>query len=235
MTAPDGVEQVEIKVNFGAAQIERAMQVFGLDPAAGKDRRIWFGEVTDGRDGPDALPLLGRGVILRVRAQADEGDVTLKLRGPDGCVDAAAWSVRVQDLDAEAKLEGDWAGRRLVSASLGADFARAGCDELGTAHPSVGALMSDGQRQLARELLVPLADVALLGPIASHKWKSAGDVEAELWTVDDLRFLEVSVVAKKDPEKAQHRLEQRARDAGLTLDDDQDPKTTRVLRHLAAR
>jgi hypothetical protein len=226
--APDDVDQFEIKVNFGAAQIEKAMQVFGLDPDAGKDRRIWFGEITNGRDGREALPLLGRGVILRVRAKEDEGDVTLKLRGPDGCIDAGAWRDRTRGLD--AKVEGDWAGRRLVSASLSADFDAAG-DELD--HPSLTALMSDAQRALARELLIPISAVELLGPIASRKWK-VGDVEAERWVVDDLTFLEISVVTKKDPEKAQHRLEQHARDGGLKLEDDQEPKTTRVLRHLAS-
>ena len=231
--APGDVEQFEIKVNFGASQIEEAMQVFGLDPDAGKERQSWFGEITSGRDGRDALPLLGRGVILRVRAQADEGDVTLKLRGPDGCLDAAAWGKRTAGLD--AKLEGDWAGRRLVSASLDADFGQEGSAELNTDHPSVTELMSEAQLSLADELMIPTAGVELLGPITSRKWKATDDVAAELWTVDDVAFLEVSVVTKKDPEKAQHRLEQRALDGGLVLDDDQEPKTTRVLRHLATR
>ena len=48
MTVPGGLA-VEIRVNVGAAQIEKAMQVFGIDPDEGKQRRIWFGEVVDGR------------------------------------------------------------------------------------------------------------------------------------------------------------------------------------------
>jgi len=229
-----GVERFEIKVNFDAAQIGRAAEVFDLDPRAATDRRIWFGEVTGGRDGADALPLLGRGVILRVRVEDDGGDVTLKLRGPDGCVDVAGWATRTAGLDGDAKVEGDWAARRLVSASLRTDLGPARHAVLDTDRPSLAALLSPGQRDLAADLLVPVDAVTLLGPVASRKWKD-DDLEAELWTIGDLRFLEISAVTKKDPEKALHRLEQRARDAGLTPDTGPDPKTTRVLRHLATR
>jgi hypothetical protein len=226
----DGVDRFEIKVNFAAAQIDKAMEVFGIDPAAAKQRRIWFGEVVSGRDGRGALPLLERGVILRVRAKAHSGDVTVKLRGPDGCLDVAAWRARTQGLD--AKVEGDWAARHLVSASLDATFEASVPN--GSA-PAPATVLSTAQKALARDLLVPLDQVELLGPIDARKWDPDGDdgVAAELWTVDDLRFLEVSVVTEDDPEKAQEQLRGRARDAGLTLDEGQDPKTTIVLRRLA--
>lgn len=233
MTAVD----VEIKVNVEGAQVEKAMQVFDLDPDDAKKRAIWFGEIVTGGDGRGALPLLGRGVILRVRAKKrDAGDVTLKLRGPDGCIDVPAWTERVRDL-ADAEIEGDWADRHLVSASLTADFGRAGRDELETAAPSIVALMSDEQKKLAHELFVPLDDVVLLGPITARKWEHEhdGDVDAEEWTVGDLHFLEISVVAAAEPEKAQQELRQRALDGGLEFEEGQEPKTTRVLRHLAGQ
>jgi hypothetical protein len=44
---------VEIKLNFGAAQIENAKNVFGLDGEP-EQREIWFGEVIDGLAGRDA-------------------------------------------------------------------------------------------------------------------------------------------------------------------------------------
>ncbi len=98
---------VEIKVNFTGSQIEQAKTVFGLDRES-KDRKIWFGEIVTGHDGRDALPLLERGVILRVRAtKKKSGDVTLKLRGPDGCIDAAAWD----EADGEPHRRGEARGR----------------------------------------------------------------------------------------------------------------------------
>jgi len=225
---------VEIKVNFEGAQIEQAMQFFRLDPGEAKKRKIWFGEVLTGEGGRGALPLLGRGVILRVRGKKkDSGDVTLKLRGPDGCVDAARWTAHTAGVADETKVEGDWADRRLVSASLVADFTDR---ELEPPGPSILALMPDGQQELARELLfIPLDEVELLGPIAARKWehKHEGDVDAEEWTVGTQRFLEISVLAHDEPEKAQEELLRRVKDAGLTAEEGQEPKTTRVLKFLA--
>jgi hypothetical protein len=231
----DGPTRFEIKLNVEAPQIARAMQIFGIEERDGKDRRIWFGEIIDGRDGVDALPLSARGVILRVRTKANGGDCTLKLRGPDGCLDAAVWRKRTDELGDAATFEGDWAGRRLVSAAVDHDLdddARATMD--GPA-PVVADLLSEQQRLLAHELLVPLGPVTLLGPIAARKWKLDGGLEAERWTVDaQLRFLEISQVTD-EPEEAQRLLEQRARDGGIDLDPNQVTKTTRVLRHLAER
>lgn len=227
---------VEIKLNFGASQIERAKEVFGLDPARADKRDIYFGEVRSGQEGRDALPLLRRGVILRVRAtKKKSGDVTLKLRGPDGCLDGAAWSTRTTGLTDEVKLEGDWADRRLVSASLTADSEGAGREDLAAGVPPIATLLSKEQTDLATDLLVPVGDVELLGPISALKWKHErdGDVDAEEWRVGDLHFLEVSVLATTDPEEAQRALRQRAVAADLTPEEGQEPKTTRVLRHLA--
>jgi hypothetical protein len=232
--ATDQVDQYEIKLNVASSDVEKAMALFGIKPDKGKDRRIWFGEVLSGDDGRDALPLLGRGVILRVRAKKSGGDVTLKLRGPDGCLDVAAWRARTAGLD--AKIEGDWAARRLVSGSLDAELSAAGRAALDHPGPAVVDLMSVAQRRFAAELLLPLTAVTLLGPVAAQKWDADhdGDVAAELWEVDGLRLLEISVVTKDDPEKAQDLLRKRAADAGLALDEG-EPKTTMVLRRLAER
>jgi len=98
-------------------------------------------------------------------------------------------------------------------------------------------LLSEEQRLLAQDLMVPLAPVTLLGPITAKKWeaKHDDDVAAELWTVDALRFLEVSVVSTDDPESAKAALEQRAHDGGLELVPGQDTKTSTVLTYLATR
>lgn len=233
-TEPDAVE---IKLNFGASRITKAMELFELDPDRGKPRRIWFGENRQGRGGRGALPLLARGIILRVREKKNS-DVTLKLRGPDGCFDLPAWAKRTRGLGELAKAEGDWSGdRRLVSASLDGPLDDEALEELERRDPAVERLLTDEQRALAGELLLPLRAMELLGPVEARKWDPdhEGDIAAELWNVDeDMRFLEVSVRVTDDPEGAVKDLEQRVRKGGLQIDPMQNTKTATVLRHLAA-
>lgn len=228
---------VEIKLNFGAEQIEQAKIVFGLDGVP-EQRQIWFGEVVDGLDGRDALPLLSRGVILRFR-EKPKSDATLKLRAPDRAIDAEAWKARTEDLGKAAKLEGDWAGdRRMISASLSTNLDASAVHALQTDRASVTELLSDEQQALAAELMVPLDQAVLLGPVAALKWEAVDGVEAEQWDAGggDLRFLEISIVEKDDPVGAMNRLVKRAKDGGLTIDGtNQEPKTTRVLKELARR
>ena len=50
-------------------------------------------------------------------------------------------------------------------------------------------LLSSEQQQLAWELFVPFEQVQLLGPITARKWEPDGEIAAELWAVDELRFL----------------------------------------------
>ena len=163
-----------------------------------------------------------------------KSDATLKLRGPDGCIDVAAWRERTDNAD--TKIEGDWAGeRRLVSASMDGELDDAARSELAKPKPSVVRLLTGEQRRLAHELMVPLAQVDLLGPIKAMKWEPEreGDVAAELWDVGpELRFLELSVLVTADPAGALEALEKRVVDAGLKLEPLQDTKTSTVLRHL---
>jgi hypothetical protein len=169
-----------------------------------------------------------------VRTKDNGGDCTPKLRGPDGCLDLAAWRKRTDEFGEAAKVEGDWAGRHLVSASLDHDLNEDARAAMGGPAPDVRTVLSEQQRLLAHELFVPLEPVTLLGPIDARKWKLDGGLEAERWTVGTMRFLEISVVTD-DPEEAQRELEQRARAGGVALDPDPVTKTTRVLRHLAER
>jgi hypothetical protein len=138
----------------------------------------------------------------------------------------------------DAKLEGDWAGKRLVSASLGRDFGQDGVQEMDAAQPSIGRLLSAEQDSLAAQMLVPQDHMRLLGPIQAQKWEAEGDgdIEAELWEVDGLRFLEISLLVTQDPIGAMQRLQQRATDGGLDITAaGQETKSTTVLRHLATR
>ena len=108
-----------------------------------------------------------------------------------------------------------------MSASLTAKSDKAGREDLEAGLPPITSLMSKEQTDLAGELLIPLDDVKLLGPITAHKWEHErdGDIDAEEWTVGNLHFLEISVVATADPEEAQQRLTQRVLDGGLKFED----------------
>jgi hypothetical protein len=234
--ATEVLDGVEIKLNFDATQIDDALRVFGLKKSDGKPRRIWFGEVRVGLDGPGSLPLSARGIILRVRGKKKSGDVTVKLRCPDGGIGVEMWR-KGAGSSPEAKIEGDWAAKRLVSASLGSDLDEATVKKWDAAPPTLAPLLSTQQHSLITQMLVPLEHVELLGPIAATKWEAEndGDVEAELWEIDTLRFLEISLLVTQDPDGALQRLRKRATDGGLDISANQEAKTTTVLRHLATR
>src|SRR5262245_65166169 len=106
---PPGIEWVELKVTLGAEQVDVGLAGFALEPGSAELRSIWFCERTDAHGGPTMLPLLDRGVILRVRKIQDSpDDATLKLRGPEGSVDPGLWRRRTQAFGDDARIEGDW-------------------------------------------------------------------------------------------------------------------------------
>lgn len=101
-------------------------------------------------------------------------------------------------------------------------------------------LLSDDQKALADDLLLGLDGLTLLGPVRAWKWdQGAGElpdqVAAELWEVDEhLRFLELSAREEEDPLGEQRRLDQVLQAHDLSVDPDQQTKTSAVLAHLAA-
>jgi hypothetical protein len=241
---PDGVGSVELKVTLAERQVDNALGKLGLDPdgAAAEPREIYFCE----RVGPSSeampLPLLARGIILRIRKVRDgPDDATVKLRGPEGSVDPALWRERTRRFGDDAKIEGDWAaGRRLISASLGSKVEGGRIDEVVADRPQqLRRLLSKAQQELAADLLVELDTLELLDPIHAWKWKGAGgldaDIMAELWELDDgLRFLELSMLvdAKANPVDAKRRFEESVRRRDLTIDAKQETKTSKVLERL---
>ena len=126
---------MEIKVTLGAAMVERGRQAFRIGLAQAERRSIWFAErlVRDGD--PAALPLLSRGIIIRIRQrEGEDDDATLKLRGPEGCLDPDLWRGRTESFGKRAKLEGDWVGKRhLLSASLDGKIDEGRIEEIGRA------------------------------------------------------------------------------------------------------
>ena len=77
---PAGVDGIEIKISLAAEDVESGLQA-GLSRDAAERRQIWFCEYLQGHRGPTALPLLARGLIVRLRNKPGRrDDVTLKLR-----------------------------------------------------------------------------------------------------------------------------------------------------------
>jgi hypothetical protein len=242
-TPSPGCRGIEIKVTLGAELVDAGLAAFDLSADAAQRRRIWFCEHLDGHGGPAALPLFARGLILRVRSKKGSADdSTLKLRGPEGCVDPEAWHRRTQGFGQRSRIEGDWVGERhLVSASLDNDIEDNRIEEVLAERPHrVSRLFSKEQESLARDWLLPLHDLDLLGPVHALKWQQTvrgleHRLAAELWEVDEgLRFLELSLLVERDPIGAQRGLEQVVQSAGLDISSVQETKTRLVLEHLAA-
>jgi hypothetical protein len=239
---PPGVDGVEIKVTLGAAMVERGRQAFRIGLAQAERRNIWFAERLVRQGDSADLPLLSRGVIIRIRQrEGEDDDATLKLRGPEGCIDPDLWRGRTKSFGKRAKLEGDWAGKRhLLSASLDGKIEEGRIDEVVAEQPQqIKRLLSEAQQTLADELLLPLDEVQLLGPVRAAKWTPGmgelGDIAAELWEAgDQLRFLELSVLAKDDPLGHQQRLEETVGSHSLEVDPEAETKTRTVLEHFAA-
>ena len=79
----------------------------------------------------------------------------------------------------------------------------------------------------------------LVEPALHSRWQAdnrAHDVDAERWTVDGLDFLELSIRVTSgadDATAAQRTLEDEVAGRGLEFEDNDKPKTERVMRRLA--
>lgn len=231
---------MEIKVTLAAEMVERGRQAFRIGLAEAERRSIWFGELLASH-GDQELPLLSRGIIIRIRQKGEDDDATLKLRGPEGCIDPDLWRRRTKVFAKRAKIEGDWAGKRhLVSASLDGKIDGGRITDVLGEHPQrVRRLLSEEQRALADEWMLPLDEAQLLGPVKAAKWRPGtgqlGDIAAELWEVGErLRFLELSLVANEDPDVLQQRLAELVRSHSLEVDLEAETKTRTVLEFFAA-
>jgi len=234
---PSHPKNIEIKVTVDGRLVAEAIDAFDLDPAAAQARSIWFCESAAGLH-HQRLDLLDRGIILRMRAGAfDSSDATVKLRGSQPPQLSSTWQDKFE-------VEGDWSGeQKMISASLTAKI-KAGVIESAVAE---GGCLQDvfaglQTRYLSEECEPPVAPAELraLGPIAALKWKAfsvdglSSDVRAEQWAVDDLLFLEFSLRVKfRDAKDAQQELRQVIADHGIKIGNQQAPKTSLVLRHLA--
>ena len=110
-SAPPGVDGVEIKVTLGAEMVERGRQAFLHRACLGRTRSIWFAERPVRQGDSVELPLLSRGVIIRVRQREYDDDATLKLRGVEDA------SIPTAGVDGPSRLASAPSSRATGSAS----------------------------------------------------------------------------------------------------------------------
>jgi hypothetical protein len=241
---------VEIKLTLGGDATASAVQQLRLP--AEPPWQIWFWEDVTPGSGP-GTPLLDAGVILRARDKAGgDDDATVKLRPcrrsqlTDRWLAAREGEAEDGD-DWEVKVEADWSGdRRVLAASHTSERPGGVVREAAEGRRPVEELFNGDQLTFLREgagTAVNLRALTALPAVSATRWKKVAaaprglDVRAERWTVGDLDFLELSVVAD-DPVQA--REEQAAltgfvQSLGMAADPAQQSKTRQVLEHLVAR
>jgi hypothetical protein len=149
----------------------------------------------------------------------------------------------------ELKIEADWAGsRKTLAVSLTAEWDdnRVVAVQSGSLPPA--CLFDQKLRRFLKQCsngLVNLDALTALADIAATRWKEFPakvdgpdlSVRAERWVIDDaIDFLELSIVsdlvrAEEDQAALQHFLAKHS----LTIEQNQENKTHRVLSYLVAR
>ncbi|MFB6616083.1 hypothetical protein ACIGFK_06310 [Streptomyces sp. NPDC085524] len=239
----------EIKISFAGGEAHAAFDALELDREEGRARVIHFWDRPKKAAGAGvSLPLLDRGLILRLRRDEEgpdskrNADLTVKLRP---CPPLPAdWQEEREEEDWEFRAEEDRAGPSftpVLSASLEAeaDFGEALEAEAG----GLDGTLIDPQLELleaAGTAVDDLDGLTALGPVRAVKWKQdwdglPGSVAIEEWTTGNgLRFLEVSLRADLgEAAGAQDRLGEALAERGLALPQTGETKTRAVLTALA--
>jgi hypothetical protein len=239
-------DTVEIKVTLTGANVGKAITTLGL--IDGREWNILFCEdVTTGV--APLTPLLDIGVVLRVRKKSGtKGDSTVKLR-------PCRWSQLSKDFftnrkngPTELKIEADWAGpKRTLAASVTTDWDDNRAAAVRPGGPAAG-LFDEEQLRFLQQCgngAVNLKGLVALGAITATRWQEFTanvdgpdlSVRAERWVIDDaIDFLELSIVsdlgqAERDQAALQYFLAKNS----LTMEQNQENKTQRVLSYLVAQ
>jgi hypothetical protein len=236
------LDDVEIKVTLAGNQAGPAVKALEL-PAGRPTWEIYFCE--DVAEGVGiGTPLLDLGVVLRARHKpGGPDDTTVKLRPCRRSQLTGRWPAATEGDGWQLKIEADWTGeRRVLAASCTAD--RPGDVVTGVAEHGgrVRSLFLDDQLDFLHDCCdarINLDAVTVLGPVTAIRWKQVArapaglDIRAERWTVGDLDFLELSVVADPgDALRTQQALTAFVGDQGFAVEPEQQTKTRQVLEHL---
>ena len=206
------LDGVEVKVSLDGDQTAAAVRA--LDLADGTPWKIFFAEdVTTGLC--SATPLLDQHLIVRARQKTHgkKDDVTVKFRPGRRSQLSDSWLAMTEtsdgNLDAELKVEEDWADqRRVLSISLTAERPEGRVAAVAAGERDIRALLTDDQRRLIEECAgtsVNLGALTMLPAVSAIRWPSFAvprpdgpslDVRAERWIVHDLDFLELSIAVE---------------------------------------
>ncbi|MEU2395976.1 hypothetical protein [Streptomyces sp. NPDC007369] len=254
MNASPEAEAAEIKISFAGAEAAAALGALGLDRSDGRRRSIHFWDRPQraAAVGAVTLPLLDRGVILRLRrdrGDADRGsrpeaDMTVKLRPCPAL--PAPWRKDREGEDWEFTVEEDRTGpdfTPVLAAALRAERDAEAARDAERSGSLDGMLMDRHRELLAAVGLTGegLGGLRALGPVNAVKWKQDLEglpraVAIEEWTTtgQDLRFLEVSVRADvPDAAEAGRLLVDALRDRGIAPPRTGGTKTRAVMTALA--
>jgi hypothetical protein len=238
---------VEIKVTVEGDQTSSAVHALRLPDDVPRWQIFFCEDVTAGVSA--GTPLLDLGVVLRARQKPDDtDDTTVKLRPCRRSQLTDDWLAdREGETDSgdtwENEVEADWSGeRRVLAASCSAERADGVLRDGGRGVRSADALFSARQVAFLRDcggVQVNLRTLTVLPPVAATRWKKVEgappdlEVRAERWTVADLDFLELSVVADiEDARERQAGLTEYVRSLGLVVGERAHSKTESVLRTL---
>ncbi|MFK0255029.1 hypothetical protein [Streptomyces sp. NPDC090445] len=264
MNGSPEAKAAEIKISFAGAEAAAALDALGLDRSDGRRRSIHFWDRPQPAAAADTavtLPLLDRGVILRLRrddtgrGSRPDADMTVKLRPCPAL--PAPWRKDREGDDWEFTVEEDRPGPAftpVLAAALQAER------DAGAAHDaersgSLDGMLTDRHRELLGAVGLTgegLGGLTALGPVHAVKWKQDWDglpraVAIEEWTVatttttattattgHGLRFLEVSVRADlSDAAEAGRLLADALRELGITPPQTGETKTRAVMTALA--
>jgi hypothetical protein len=240
----------EIKVTLSGDRTGAAVDELGLPPGV-EPWAIYFCEDVTAGLSPET-PLLDRNVVLRARDKpGGKDDTTIKLRPcrrsqlTDHWLDASDGKSGSGE-KWEFKVEAEWSGdRRALAASHTADRRGGLVADVAHGRRAVEQLFTAEQLDFLREcsgLAINLGTLTVLPAVTATRWRSVETappelgVRAERWTVDDLDFLELSIVADLGEARAkQDALTEFVRSRGLVVDAHQQNKTRLVLEKLVGR
>jgi hypothetical protein len=248
----------EIKISFADAEAAAALDALALHRSDGRRRSVHFWDRPQRAATPGTavtLPLLDRGVILRLRrddterGSRPEADMTVKLRPCPAL--PAPWRKDREGDDWDFTVEEDRTGpvfTPVLAAALQAER-NAGAAQAAERSGSLDGVLTDRHRELLGAVGLTgdgLGGLTALGPVNAVKWKQEWDglpraVAIEEWTIATAattghgpRFLEVSVHADlSDAAEAGRLLVDALRGLGIAPPQTGETKTRAVMTALA--
>jgi hypothetical protein len=235
----------EIKATVSKAAVDQALDLLQLQPSDAEKLQVCFAE-----DSPDGVTpqtrLLNEHIILRARQRPDDrDDCTVKIRPCRISQITPKLLALSADEDSGFKLEADWAGDNVLAASFTVDLPGHPVARARAERKPLSSLFTNEQADFLRDCAdaqVNLEALTLLDKtVIALRWKpsrfdgatTADKIRAERWSVGELDFLELSILAPvADAQQEQAKLIVFLHAKGIQPPDVQVTKTQQVLRVL---